>query len=125
MQLLCPQGDSSGNGCKLSLICSRGLPQHAVEFWQWVGPEAYSSCTTALESGRREIIPDFEAWEKIAGTEDLLAFRRSGIRSAQTTPLLSRDGNLLGMISTHWSEPHVPSDRDLRLLDIQTLNHWI
>ena len=118
MQLLCPQGDSSGNGCKLSLICSRGLPQHAVEFWQWVGPEAYSSCTTALESGRREIIPDFEAWEKIAGTEDLLAFRRSGIRSAQTTPLLSRDGNLLGMISTHWSEPHVPSDRDLRLLDI-------
>lgn len=118
MQLLCPQGDRSGNGGKLSLLCSRGLPLDAVEFWRWVSPEAHSSCTTALKSGQRAIMPDYEDWDVIAGTEDLLAFRRSGIRSAQTTPLLSRDGNLLGMISTHWSEPHVPSDRDLRLLDI-------
>jgi signal transduction histidine kinase len=64
------------------------------------------------------IIPDFEEWDDIAGTEELLAFRRAGIRSAQTTPLLSRSGTLLGMISTHWSEPHRPSGRDLRLLDI-------
>lgn len=68
--------------------------------------------------GQRAIIPDFEEWDEIAGTDDLLAFRRAGIRSAQTTPLLSRSGSLLGMISTHWSEPHQPSDRDLRLLDI-------
>src|SRR6201999_2478588 len=32
--------------------------------------------------------------------------------------LRPRSGNLLGMISTHWSKPHRPSDRDLRLLDI-------
>ncbi|MDY7522793.1 HWE histidine kinase domain-containing protein [Sphingomonas sp. 10B4] len=118
MQLLCPQGDPSGNGGKLNLLCSRGLPEEAVEFWRWVGPEAHSTCINALKSGQREIVPDYEDWDVIAGTEDLLAFRRSGIRSAQTTPLLSRDGTLLGMISTHWSEPHVPSDRDLRLLDI-------
>ena len=97
---------------------SRGLPQEAVEFWQWVSPEVRSSCTAALKSGQREIIYDYEEWDAIAETEDLLAFRRTGIRSAQTTPLLSRDGNLLGMISTHWCEPHNPSDRDLRLLDI-------
>ena len=118
MQLLCPQGDRSGNGGKLSLLCSRGLSQDAVEFWRWVSPEANSSCTAALKSGQREIVPDYEDWDVIAGTEDLLGFRRSGIRSAQTTPLLSRNGNLLGMISTHWSEPHMPSERDLRLLDI-------
>ena len=118
MQLLCPQDDSSGHGGELSLLCSRGLPQEAVEFWQWVSPEAYSSCTSALKSGRREIILDYEEWDQIADTDDLLAFRRTGIRAAQTTPLVSRDGNLLGMISTHWSEPHKPSDRDLRLLDI-------
>ena len=118
MQLLCPQGDSSGNGGKLVLLCSRGLPEEAVTFWEWVSPEAYSSCTKALKSGRREIIHDFEKWDEIADTEDLFAFRRTGIRSAQTTPLLSRDGHLLGMISTHWCEPHTPSERDLRLLDI-------
>jgi GAF domain-containing protein len=54
----------------------------------------------------------------MAGSPDLLAFRRAGIRSAQMTPMLSRGGKLLGMISTHWNEPHQPPDRDLRLPDI-------
>jgi signal transduction histidine kinase len=118
MQLLCPQGHSSGHGGELQLLCSRGLPPEAIGFWQSVSPTAYSSCTMALKIGQRAIIPDFEQWDDIAGTEDLLAFRRSNIRSAQTTPLRSRNGNLLGMISTHWSQPHQPSERDLRLLDI-------
>jgi len=118
MQVLCPKDDPSGHGGELQLLCSRGLPPEAVGFWQWVNPDAYSSCTQALKFGRRAIIPDFETWPDIAGTEDLLAFRRSGIRSAQTTPLLSRSGTLLGMISTHWSDPHEPTERDLRLLDI-------
>lgn len=118
MQLLCPEGHPSGHGGQLQLLCSRGLPPEAVGFWQWVSPMAYSSCTMALQLGQRAIIPDFEEWSEIAGTEDLAAFRRAGIRSAQTTPLRSRDGRLLGMISTHWSTPHQPSDRDLRLLDI-------
>jgi len=118
MQLLCPEGHDSGHGGELQLLCSRGLPPEAVGFWQWVSPAAYSSCTLALKIGERAIIPDFEQWSDIAGTEDLLAFRRTGIRSAQTTPLMSRGGHLLGMISTHWAEPHQPTRRDLRLLDI-------
>ena len=118
MQLLCPSGDPSGHGGELRLLAHRGLPAEAVAFWHWVPPTAHSSCTAALKAGGRAIIPDFEDWDEIAGTEDLLAFRRTGIRSAQTTPLRSRDGTLLGMISTHWNEPHNPSERDLRLLDI-------
>lgn len=118
MQLLCPHEHPSGHGGELQLLCSRGLSPEAVGFWQWVSPAAYSSCTMALKLGQRAIIPDFEQWEDIAGTADLLAFRSAGIRSAQTTPLMSRNGNLLGMISTHWSTPHQPSERDLRLLDI-------
>jgi signal transduction histidine kinase len=118
MQKLCPLDHASGHGGHLQLLCSRGLPAEAVGFWQWVSPSAYSSCTMALKLGERAIIPDFEQWADISGTEDLQAFRRTGIRSAQTTPLLSRSGDLLGMISTHWSQPHQPSERDLRLLDI-------
>ena len=118
MQLVCPEGHPSGHAGKLNLLCSRGMPEESVTFWEWVSPEAHSSCTRALKSGRREIVPDYEEWDAIADTEDLLAFRRTGIRSAQTTPLLARDGHMLGMISTHWSEPHTPSERDLSLLDI-------
>ena len=118
MQLLCPKDDPSGHGGELQLLYHHGLSPEAAGFWQWVSPRAYSSCTQALKFGQRAIIPDFETWDEIAGTEDLLAFRRTGIRSAQTTPLLSRSGALLGMISTHWTHPHEPSQRDLRLLDI-------
>jgi len=118
MQLLMPADDASGHGGELKLLCSRGLPAEAVAFWQWVSPAAHSSCTAALKSGQRAIIQDFETWDEIAGTADLQAFRSTEIRSAQTTPLRSRSGALLGMISTHWSYPHQPSERDLRLLDI-------
>lgn len=118
MQVLCPSRDPSGHAGELRLLAHRGLPADALEYWQWVKPTAHSSCTAALKSGARALIPDFEEWDEIAGTDDLLAFRRAGIRSAQTTPLRSRDDRLLGMISTHWSEPHSPSERDLRLLDI-------
>ncbi|MGG7671774.1 ATP-binding protein [Pseudomonas sp. WC2] len=118
MQRLCTEGHSHGHEGELQLLYSHGLPDEAVGFWQWVNPNAYSSCTMALKMGERAIIPDFEQWTDIAGTQDLLAFRRAGIRSAQTTPLLSRHGDLLGMISTHWDHPHQPSERDLRLLDI-------
>ncbi|GLK90185.1 ATP-binding protein [Pseudomonas turukhanskensis] len=118
IQLLCPPDHSGGHAGELQLLSSRGLTKEDVGFWQWVAPVAYSSCTEALKRGQRAIIPDFELWADIAGTEDLQAFRRAGIRSAQTTPLRSRNGNLLGMMSTHWNRPHQPSERDLRLLDI-------
>lgn len=106
------------HGGVLELLCSRGLPDDAVKYWQWVSPTTLSSCGLALRQGKRAIIPDFEQWPDIAGTEELEAFRRAGIRAAQTTPLLARDGRLLGMISNHWREPHQPSQRVLRLLDI-------
>ncbi len=118
MQLLCPASDASGHGGELQLLAHCGLTEEAVGFWQWVNPNAYSSCTLALKFGQRAIVPDFEAWDEIADTPDLEAFRAVGIRSAQTTPLLSRGGKLLGMISTHWARPHRPTERDLRLLDI-------
>jgi len=116
MQLLRHADEQSDRG--LQLLASRGLTPQDKAFWQWVPPTAHSSCTAALKSGQRAIIADFDSWDEIVGTEDLLAFHRAGIRSAQTTPLLSREGTLLGMISTHWSQPHQPSERDLRLLDI-------
>lgn len=117
MELLCPSDDPSGRGGELQLLCSRGLPPEAEMFWRWVNPATFSSCGVALRSGERAIIADYEAWDEI-GADDLRAFRKSGIRAAQTTPLTSRAGELLGMISTHWSEAHEPSERDLRMLDI-------
>jgi signal transduction histidine kinase/CheY-like chemotaxis protein len=64
------------------------------------------------------VVPDVERAEFMAGTPDLEGFRNEGVRAAQTTPLFSRGGSLLGMITTYWGEVHRPSERDFRLLDI-------
>ena len=49
----------------------------------------------------------------MAGSENLEAYRQTGICAMQSTPLVSRTGRLLGMISTHWRNPYQPSERDL------------
>jgi signal transduction histidine kinase/ActR/RegA family two-component response regulator len=72
----------------------------------------------ALHLNERFIVSDFEEWEFAADSDDLAAFRAGGVRAAQSTPLLSRSGKLVGMISTHWKRPHQPSERDIRLLDV-------
>ena len=54
----------------------------------------------------------------MVGTSDLETYLQTGIHAAQTTPLISRSGHLLGMISTHWREPHEPPEAKLRLLDL-------
>src|SRR5262249_42136231 len=64
------------------------------------------------------IVRDVEQCDWMAGTADLSSYRHTRIRSVQSTPLLSRSGKIVGMISTHWHEPHEPSERDLRLFDI-------
>jgi signal transduction histidine kinase len=71
-----------------------------------------------LQTGGRVIARDVAGCEFMAGTADQATLLEAGIRSAQTTPLVSRAGKTLGMITTHWVTPHQPSERDFRLLDI-------
>jgi hypothetical protein len=81
MQRLCPPDHPTHPG-HLELLYAFGLTPEAKGSWHWVPPTAVTSCVAALRLGRRAVVPDFEAWDDIAGTEDLLAFRRSGIRAA-------------------------------------------
>jgi PAS domain-containing protein len=103
---------------ELRLLAYRGFNPAAADFWEWVRPGSGSTCGVALASGKRSIVPDIELCGFMAGTDDLDTYRQTGIRAVQSTPLVSRAGKLLGMISTHWRSPHQPSERDFRLLDL-------
>src|SRR5215831_9397640 len=103
---------------ELHLLACRGFHPVSAAFWEWVRIDSASSCGLALSAGARIVVPDVDACDFMAGTEDLDAYRRSGIRAVQSTPLVSRSGQLLGMISTHWREPHQPTEHDLRPLDV-------
>jgi PAS domain S-box-containing protein len=103
---------------ELKLLGFRGFNPEAAKFWTWVRADSACTCGRAFATRQRVVAPDVEEAPYMAGTADLASYRSTGIRAVQSTPLLSRGGELVGMISTHWSVVHVPSDRDLRLLDI-------
>ena len=115
MQVLHPGRGSHG---ELHLIASRGLDEAAKQRFEWVSAKDATTCARALQTKARVIAPDLVQCEFMAGSAGQAALLEVGIRASQTTPLISRSGKTLGMMSTHWSEPHQPSERDFRLLDI-------
>jgi signal transduction histidine kinase len=103
---------------KLKLLASSGFSPEAEQYWEWVYHNTDSSCGAAYRAGKRVIIPNMAKCEFMQGTTNLPIYLEGGIFAAQSTPLYSRNGKLLGMISTHWDHPHSPTERDLSLLDI-------
>lgn len=114
-QVLHPERGEHG---ELRLLGFRGFTLEAAEFWEWVRADSASTCGAALRTGQRVAVADVVCCESMAGTDDLKVFLQAGIRAVQTTPLVSRSGRVLGMISTHWRQPHEPSATGLQRLDV-------
>jgi len=116
MQILQDSGQDEPG--RLRLIAARGLGPRAEAFWSWVGPQSPSSSGQAMLTGARVVVTDVTECAVLAGTEDLDVYLDSGIRAVQATPLLSRTGKLLGVLSTHWDHPHEPSAHELGVIDV-------
>ena len=102
----------------LRLVGWRGFDPTSAEFWGLVVPDSASTCGLALARGDRVVVPDVEAAVELAGSEDLEEYRRSGLRAVQSTPLVAADGRVLGMVSTHWREPHEVRAEALLAIDV-------
>lgn len=103
---------------ELQLQAWREFHPDAVAFWQTVSWEDGSVCSAALQQGERIIVPDIDNWNFAAGTDDVKFFHLCGIKAVQSTPLISRSGQLIGMFSTQWRNPHLPDGQELRFLDL-------
>ena len=115
IQMYYPERGTSG---ELRLLSHRGFSPDAAKRWHWVGPFTRTTCGEALRTGRRVVVPDVRQCDFMSGSEDLDGYAEGGICAAQSTPLFSRSGSLLGMVSTHWREPRELSARELGALDI-------
>lgn len=100
----------------LRIAVQRGFPSWWVELWDRVGG-GRGTCGTARARGERVVVEDVMS-TSIFDEEALDVQLRAGVRSVQSTPLVSRSGALLGMLSTHWRKPGRPDDRTLRFLDV-------
>lgn len=108
VQLACDDG--------LRIAAQRGFERPFLDFFACVRDQA-SSCGVAAARGRRVIVADIAREPPFAGTLAGEVMREAGALAVQSTPLLAASGELIGVLSTHYDEPLVPSARALEALD--------
>jgi signal transduction histidine kinase len=101
----------------LTFLASTGFEPAMSAHFARVDAASGSPCGVALARGERAFVlfddpeaPDLDGALKL--------HLDAGVRCAQSTPLLSRAGQPLGMFSTHWRERRELSERELRFLDL-------
>ncbi|MBW4470722.1 MAG: response regulator [Stenomitos rutilans HA7619-LM2] len=101
----------------LVLLATQGFETTMTEHFYRVNASSLTPCGLALKHGDRTFV-DFDVPESEDPDGSLRLHLKSGYFSAQSTPLITRSGNPIGMVSTHWRKHHRPSDRELRFLDL-------
>ena len=99
----------------LEIVAQKGFRDDFLSHFGTVS-DTDSACGRALQQSNRVIIEDVLIDESFAPHRRIAA--SAGFRAVQSTPLFSRSGEPLGMISTHFRQPHRPLDRELRFTDL-------
>jgi signal transduction histidine kinase/ActR/RegA family two-component response regulator len=100
----------------LRIVAQRGLKQPFLDHFAVVHEEA-PVCGEALRQRIRVIVEDVSE-SPIVGTPTMAVMEAAGVRAVQSTFFGSRNGGLLGTITTYWTEPHRPEESGLRMLDL-------
>jgi len=103
---------------ELRIAAHHGFTESFLKFFGRISNRDATACSAALRSDRRVIVEDVTQSEVFAGYPSLQYILDADVRAVQSTPLVSNSGEVFGMISTHFSLPHRPAERDLRLLDL-------
>jgi signal transduction histidine kinase/CheY-like chemotaxis protein len=98
-------------------VASRGFDSPFLDFFNTVH-EGEAACGTAVQRGARVVVGDVTTSPVFVGTPALDVLLTAGVRAVQSTPLVCRSAQLLGVLSTHYRTPRVPTDRELHLLDV-------
>jgi hypothetical protein len=98
-------------GDELAIVAQRGLSADFLRTFRRVKKDDGSACGRALRLGGTVIIRDVEDDLEFA------AFRpdakKAGFRSVQSTPFFTRDGNAMGIVSTHFANVHEPTQIEM------------
>lgn len=110
IQLLDPQTQT------LTIVAHSGFRQSFLDAFATVDAGDESACGRALRSGRRAVVEDVQE------DADYAPYRKvalqAGYRAVQSTPLISHEGKVLGILSNHFREPTTLPRRAEQLLDL-------
>jgi PAS domain S-box-containing protein len=101
---------------ELQIVAHRGFREDFLEHLRIVGADPGAVCGRAAQHGQLTIVEDVRADPGFAQHQAIAT--SAGFRAVQSTPVTSRSGELLGVLSTHFRNPHRPSERALRMVDL-------
>ena len=98
----------------LEIVAQQGFRQDFLDCFRSVSAETPAPCGWALRTGQRQMIADINltpyAFREIA--------RQAGYRAVQSTPLLFRDGQPIGVISNYFRKPRFLDALEASMLEI-------
>ena len=101
----------------LNLVAHSGFEEPFLQFFGNI-TDGNTACRLALDSQQRIIVEDIQESEIFGDDGSRKILHDAGVRAVQSLPLQSSGGKMVGAISTHFSEPHRPSEQELRLMDL-------
>lgn len=104
------------NDC-IELAASRGFSQQSLSFFGTVRRDTNTSCAAAFTRRMRVFVEDISTSYLFVGTRELAMLSAGGVAAVQSTPLISSNGRLWGVLSTHFRVTQKESAFDLSPLD--------
>lgn len=103
---------------ELQINVQRGFGDEFVEFYSQIH-SGEAACGTAMRSRKCVVVEDITRSPIFLSQARALELKlAAGVRAVTCTPMLTRSGQLVGVLSVHFGTPHRPSDRDLHLLEL-------
>jgi len=102
----------------LKIVVNKNFSPSFLEFFEFVDYELGTSCGAAAKSLKRVIVEDITKSPIFKDEDSLDVLLNEGVMAVQSTPLITRDGEFIGIISTHFSNVHSPAERELQFIDI-------
>ncbi len=102
---------------ELVLAATTGSTPELDEHFCRVNTSSVTTCETALISGKQAII-DFDDPSLPDPDGSLRLHIENGLLPTQSTPLITRSGERIGILSMHWRTHHLPDERELNFIDM-------
>jgi two-component sensor histidine kinase len=102
----------------LRIVAQHGFYEKFLKYFANVDDHVAALCGTAMATNEQVIVDDVLTNKIFLDQPAQKVLLEAEVRAAISTPLRSSKGKLLGVISTHFSRPGRPSERQLRLTNI-------
>jgi two-component sensor histidine kinase len=102
----------------LRIVAQHGFHEKFLKYFANVDDHGATSCGTAMATNEQVVVDDILTSKIFIDQPAQKVLLDAEVRAVISTPLRSSKGSLLGVISTHFSRPGRPSERQIRLTNI-------